>query len=713
MKISSSENFVETSGDFKETSFSISEKDTGLILEILRSKMYKNPIGSICREIASNCRDANREMGAPDAEILIRIIKPSKWVYNESAYIEFEDFGPGISPERMENVFCKYAASTKRTSDFFTGGFGLGAKTPFSYSDTFNIHTYVDGTEYIYVSSIDESNCGKVILVSKEPTERVNGTIIKIPIKNQEDLDAFYRESIKQTFFWKESVKIFFNGVIFSREEGKKKRFENEKFSLFDPIFLDRISFTGIHILIDGVFYPLEGIKDLSLPRMSDALLLLHFDNGELTVAGNRENLQYDSKTIEKLNQRIKEVEEFIVKEVVKEIDELPTYLDACLYVKKMNGNDLLKFQRIQNIGKANPPKWRSHEILDYIHFQTFEMCLYLPKGFYGYRELTHFSKKKDPGFKEIIGRDTFLIRSQQKDYLKRIRTYIETHKSPLVGLFPADEPQWNPPASIEDQTKLASLKSIFEENLNRWRLQRKKEKKIIGLFFSDCKEITEIEPYKETKAPKKLESEGEVKLSFLDTSSYKYNNLFYSFKEKKIIRKGNGIERLSSILVKKVPVLRKITPQEVSELRFWEGVLDKKIIFVRDDEGIIPSEYLLESHIKEKKEEIKETLYLASIIDQIIDFSTIMRISDFGLSPEYKNVLKSIEYRTLRYISITGREDIVSKFLTKKKIERAKQINELFRSLDKRIPLIRYSCHHEHFSHKEEYVKTFVPELF
>ena len=55
---------VETSEGMEEQFFSI--QDTGMIFNILRNKMYSNPIMAICREISCNARDAHREIGSFD-----------------------------------------------------------------------------------------------------------------------------------------------------------------------------------------------------------------------------------------------------------------------------------------------------------------------------------------------------------------------------------------------------------------------------------------------------------------------------------------------------------------------------------------------------------------------------------------------------------------------------------------------------------------------
>ena len=94
---------------YTEAKFGIG--DLKVIFNILRSKLYSNPIKSTCREYASNARDAHVEAGIP--EIPIEIYLPSA-IDNS---FRVRDFGLGISPDRINNVFVLYGNSTKRHSN--------------------------------------------------------------------------------------------------------------------------------------------------------------------------------------------------------------------------------------------------------------------------------------------------------------------------------------------------------------------------------------------------------------------------------------------------------------------------------------------------------------------------------------------------------------------------------------------------------------------
>ncbi len=91
---------VVRSEEFEEENFSIG--NLALIMDILRNKMYTNPIRTICQEIMSNARDAHREVGKNDLPIEVKL--PSQC--DSNFYVK--DFGPGITPDRMSNVFIQY-----------------------------------------------------------------------------------------------------------------------------------------------------------------------------------------------------------------------------------------------------------------------------------------------------------------------------------------------------------------------------------------------------------------------------------------------------------------------------------------------------------------------------------------------------------------------------------------------------------------------------
>ena len=85
----------------KTTKMGFSGKANAMLFDMFTDGIYSNPIGSIVREISSNCFDSHIEAGkdTPDNPVII------KHTYDKAAkehYISFFDNGVGMSPDRVE-----------------------------------------------------------------------------------------------------------------------------------------------------------------------------------------------------------------------------------------------------------------------------------------------------------------------------------------------------------------------------------------------------------------------------------------------------------------------------------------------------------------------------------------------------------------------------------------------------------------------------------
>lgn len=340
MKLSEIRPHYETSGDMEEEFFSI--QDQGMIFDILRNKMYSNPILAICREISCNARDAHREVKTP--EVPIHIYLPN----NLEPYYKVKDFGPGISPDRMYNVFIKYTASTKRNDNIQTGGFGLGAKTPFSYSDSFSIVTNYDGIQYNYGCAIDETKVGKLALLSQSPTTEPNGTEIIIPVKPT-DFRAFadWTEQATRHFETRPTIK---GNVI--KWEDITPLFSGDRWLISSTSDYRRT----IKLVIDGIEYPLEieTLKKYANTTLIDAArgnLILYFGVGELSLSASREQVYLDVPTQKKIKDRLDCAINEIKKNVEDKIASFPDLWQANIFYKK----DLLQvFNSLSFLGRLS-----------------------------------------------------------------------------------------------------------------------------------------------------------------------------------------------------------------------------------------------------------------------------------------------------------------------------------------------------------------------
>lgn len=318
---------IESSEALQSQLFSIG--NLSIIFDILRSKMYSSPILSVCREISCNSVDAHTEIGDLTTPIQITLpntLEPS---------IQFRDYGPGISPERVETIFIKYGNSSKRESDDLIGSYGMGSKTPFSYSDTFSVNTIHNGIKYSYVCIIDESKIGKIITLSQSPTTELNGTEIVIPVKSS-DFQAFKNgvEFVCRHWPTKPIIKgdkITYQTIIPSLK-GKDWAIVKS-----DNYYNKR----DIKLVIGGtapIEYPLDltQLKNYSNTKLLDAIygtIFLYFETGELSLSANRESVHLDKKTQDKINDKLTVISQDLKDSVQAKITSFSNLWDANVYL--------------------------------------------------------------------------------------------------------------------------------------------------------------------------------------------------------------------------------------------------------------------------------------------------------------------------------------------------------------------------------------------
>ncbi len=325
MKLNEVNPYLETSGELEEQFFGV--QDQGMLFDILRKKMYSNPILAICREISCNARDAHREVGKQEVPIHIHL--PN----HLEPYYKIKDFGPGISPDRMSNVFIKYTASTKRTDNIQTGGFGLGAKTPFSYSDTFSIITVVDGIKYNYNCFIDETKVGKLMLASETPTKEPNGTEIIIPVlnKNWNEFKSWTEQACRH---WDVRPIIKGDEITWDKVdpllEGKGWAIVKSK------DYYNR----SVKLVIDGIEYPLDldalrKYADGALIDSAKGSLVMYFGVGELSLSASREQVYLDEKTQKLICARLTQIQSDVRHIVTDKLDKIENLWLANIYYNK------------------------------------------------------------------------------------------------------------------------------------------------------------------------------------------------------------------------------------------------------------------------------------------------------------------------------------------------------------------------------------------
>lgn len=116
----------------------LDEGSQAMVFQMFTGGLYSDPIGTVIREITSNCFDSHIEAGVDSKKVPV-IVRLGKDVSGD--YISFIDKGMGMSPDRVTNIYGTYFKSTKRATNDQIGGFGLGGKTPLAYTESFYVTT--------------------------------------------------------------------------------------------------------------------------------------------------------------------------------------------------------------------------------------------------------------------------------------------------------------------------------------------------------------------------------------------------------------------------------------------------------------------------------------------------------------------------------------------------------------------------------------------
>lgn len=280
-----------TLGGKEAISFGISEDPA--FFQILSSSLYNNPNLAVVRETICNSWDAHIEAGLQHLPILIHL--------DEDGFIRFRDYGKGIPDELIGQVYGTYGASTKKANTATTGGFGLGCKSPFAYTDSFQVTSMNQGKMSIYnvtKSSIETNGKPGIIpIISGVDTEQ-SGLEVKFQIR-QEDVNEFVRY-IESIVYNGEIKAVLRRSVLV--EPGKFEEIDRDIPVLgmsFEPGSYDfsgswHRSYMGSHavyIRYGNVMYPAT-----ESPATSEALGLIH--NFMSIIGANRIVVQAAPSTL-------------------------------------------------------------------------------------------------------------------------------------------------------------------------------------------------------------------------------------------------------------------------------------------------------------------------------------------------------------------------------------------------------------------------------
>ena len=330
----------------------ISSDSQAMIIDSLIN-LYSDPIGSVVRELTSNCIDAHRERDLKlhgkipladtddiswfDNRLSVSVsLVDSNPLLNLDANISFNDYGIGLSPQRVKDIYTVLGTSTKRDDNHQIGGFGLGCKSPWAYVDQFYVNTRYNGIEYYYLMHKGESVPAMDLVYKKETTQK-NGTSVIIPLKSKtrNEINKFVSSINDQLPFFEHVVYEGFDD--YDRIRTWKLEEDHE-----DYVIYKNLNAYKYKMLVGNVVYPLDTDllgeithNDVKIDLSPD--LVFKFKIGELDLVPSREAVRYTPRTKTAILNKISKVLDTFKVEVESKVKALDDLYEAYMFYKDVN----------------------------------------------------------------------------------------------------------------------------------------------------------------------------------------------------------------------------------------------------------------------------------------------------------------------------------------------------------------------------------------
>ncbi|EOP4039669.1 hypothetical protein K1468_RS14110 [Escherichia coli] len=297
----------------KSKAFSITASPK--VFKILSSDLYTNKIRAVVRELITNMIDAHALNGNPE-KFIIQV--PGRL---DPRFV-CRDFGPGMSDfdiqgdDNSPGLYNSYFSSSKAESNDFIGGFGLGSKSPFSYTDTFSITSYHKGEIRGYVAYMNGDGPQiKPTFVKEMGPDDKTGIEIVVPVEEKDFSNFAYEVSYIMRPFKDLAI---INGL--DREIDYFPDFDDYYGVNPERYWPDR---GGLYAIYGGIVYPIDGvIRDRNWLSIRNEVNYIKFPMGSLDIAPSREALSLDDRTRKNIIERVKELSEKAFNEDVKRFKE-------------------------------------------------------------------------------------------------------------------------------------------------------------------------------------------------------------------------------------------------------------------------------------------------------------------------------------------------------------------------------------------------------
>jgi hypothetical protein len=304
------------------------------------SGFYSEPILAIPRELGANAWDSH--VKASNTNKMFEVHAPNTL----EPWFAIRDYGTGLSADDIDSIYTTYFESTKTGDNDSDGCMGLGSKTPFNYTDNFNVVSWHKGKKHVYNCFIDETGSPNIMHISTQDSNEHSGLEVKFSVKIA-DINMWHTNIQRAYSVFRYRPVIVGANIQYTehqyiiRNNHWALRKVDRGYSYGNPCnaYMGNYSYPISADVITRAASNSNLISSAVARRMLDTGAIdLYFDIGELEVAPNKEQLQYDDTNSKTANAILHALRRMFVEmsEYVKKNMEVPVSLwDAmCVYNK-------------------------------------------------------------------------------------------------------------------------------------------------------------------------------------------------------------------------------------------------------------------------------------------------------------------------------------------------------------------------------------------
>lgn len=347
MKLAEIQSNVVVSNNVKAMKYRI--KINQRSFKLLYGDLYSDPVTAVIRELSTNAADSHAAAGK--GEVPFEVHLPN----DLEPYFYVKDFGTGLSPDQIcgeDGIYINFCDSNKTDTNDQTGCLGLGSKSPFAFSDNFQLESRYNGRAYLYTCFLNGEGEPSIAPMGDDATDEPNGITVLFAVAKERHQEFSDKAGNVLTWF---KVRPNVVGHYNFEFKGREYMRSGERYG----IHKER-SFTssdGSRVVMGNVAYPFFS-SDFSyrhnITEAEKAVVEygvdLFVDMGDVHFTPSRERLTLDDHTIANVKKYLSEAIKALHEQLGEQLNAQPTIWKARRMLHDIRNSILGKVRSFANV---------------------------------------------------------------------------------------------------------------------------------------------------------------------------------------------------------------------------------------------------------------------------------------------------------------------------------------------------------------------------